>query len=196
MDAPSCNKQYQFGIYDVNSNLVVPATLPNWYKVAMRCKDIRLIHLKRLVADFGSVAAVARVTRTNETHLRNIINRAKTESGKEKNIGDELAEALEQARPELPPGWLDLLIASDEAQILAAYRGADDAAKNQIIGAVKAITAGFVKSEKPTPKGDLNKSRNAVSVIISDVDVKKSHAEGIVTDGQQHNSPAARRRPK
>lgn len=106
----------------------------------MRCKDARLLNLRKLVSEFGTVAAVAKRTGTSEVHLRNILNAAKNESGSVKAIGDDLAEKLESAYKDRFPGWFDVTLSEEETELLTVFKQATAEIRAQIFNIAVALT--------------------------------------------------------
>lgn len=91
--------------------------------------DIRLANLKRLIAEFGTIARVAELSETSEKYLSNLLN-----AGPDgKKLGNRVAEKLETGCCK-PPGWMDLpeeIVATEaekltatEAELLRRFRTA------------------------------------------------------------------------
>ncbi|MGR2663658.1 hypothetical protein ACUXVY_18900 [Chromobacterium haemolyticum] len=72
----------------------------------MDIKDIRLVNLKALVAEFETIAQVARQSDTNEAYLSHILNGVLLPSGRPRGVGHALARKLEQGCGK-PTGWMD-----------------------------------------------------------------------------------------
>lgn len=84
--------------------LVFPHTATS-YCLGMDYKEARLENLRLLVAEFGSMAAVARAADTNEKYLWQILNKV-PQRGTARAVGDKLARKLEIGCGK-PEGWMD-----------------------------------------------------------------------------------------
>lgn len=71
-----------------------------------RHETVRLNNLKRLIAEAGSAATLARLAGTSESYLSQVRNRLKTSKGTPRSLGDGLAAKLERAMGK-PDGWMD-----------------------------------------------------------------------------------------
>ncbi len=74
----------------------------------MEIQAIRLQNLKRLVAEAGTIAAVARAANASEAYLSQILNGTPLPSGTPRGVGHALARRLEQGMDK-PLGWMDTL---------------------------------------------------------------------------------------
>lgn len=72
----------------------------------MDVKALRHRNLERLVAEFGSLQAVANLVGTSYDTLWQIQSGTKLPSGKARGVGDEMARRLEAACSK-PLGWMD-----------------------------------------------------------------------------------------
>lgn len=98
----------------------------------MNRKEARLLNLKRLVAEYGSIVAVANASGTSEKYLGELINRTPSKSGKPRQMGDLTAEKIEVGCGK-GRGWMDIdhnatqpiggpALNSTEAELLRLYR--------------------------------------------------------------------------
>lgn len=67
---------------------------------------IRLHNLKTLVAEFGTITALAEASGISEKYLSQLVNESRLKSGAKRKIGDQSVEKLE-AGCRLPNGWMD-----------------------------------------------------------------------------------------
>lgn len=74
----------------------------------MKVEDIRLENLRSLVAEKGTIAAVAQAAETPASYLSQILNRIKSRTGKPRDVGSDLARKLETGCGK-PHGWMDQL---------------------------------------------------------------------------------------
>ncbi|MGV7210472.1 helix-turn-helix transcriptional regulator [Oxalobacteraceae bacterium A2-2] len=70
-------------------------------------KQIRLENLRKLISEFKTAEEVARRAGTAPMYLSQILNGAKSSTGRERGVGDSLALKLETGC-EKPPGWMDV----------------------------------------------------------------------------------------
>lgn len=99
--------------------------------------DIRLQNLERLVAEFGTLAAVAERGGTSSIYLSQIRNKAKdAKTGRPREMGSGMARKLEEGTGK-PWGWMDSehsqqdeapkdRVSIDEAELIAAFRALRD----------------------------------------------------------------------
>lgn len=69
-------------------------------------KELRLENLRALIAEFKTAEAVAQRASTAPMYLSQILNGAKSSTGKARGIGDALARRLEEGCGK-EPGWMD-----------------------------------------------------------------------------------------
>lgn len=93
----------------------VSSTVARGYRSPMTAKETRLANLRRLVAEFGSITAVAEASLTSEKYLWQILSGRPLPSGTTRGVGDTLARKLE-AGCQKPPGWMDTRHASRRAK--------------------------------------------------------------------------------
>lgn len=115
----------------------------------MTRKDIRHANLLLLVAEFGSIAAVAVAAETSEKYLWQVIHRAPLKSGKPRGIGDVLADKLDDGCGK-SPGWMDtnhqaasssaLGITPLEAELLRRFRTANCKHRQTILAVARLDT--------------------------------------------------------
>ncbi len=67
---------------------------------------VRLSNLESLIAEAGSVVALARLAKTSESYLSQIRNQFRTPKGTPRGVGNNLAAKLEQGMGK-PNGWMD-----------------------------------------------------------------------------------------
>lgn len=91
----------------VNSNEPVLWSVAGCYCSGMTAEEFRLENLKALVAEFGSIVAVAERADTAAPYLSQIINRVPSRTGKPRDVGPDLARKLE-AGCDKPIGWMDI----------------------------------------------------------------------------------------
>jgi hypothetical protein len=72
----------------------------------MDIHDIRYENLTLLVKEFGTQTRLAELAGTDQSYLSQIITRRPMPSGKTRQVGHELARALERAAGK-PAGWMD-----------------------------------------------------------------------------------------
>lgn len=100
----------------------------------MNRKDARLRNLQRLVDEYKTIAAVASASGTSEKYLGQLLNGSTLKSGKPRQIGDDLAQRLEDGCGK-PHGWMDAdhdttapiggpTLTMSEAELLRLYRAA------------------------------------------------------------------------
>lgn len=100
----------------------------------MNRKEARLRNLLRLVDEYKTIAAVASASGTSEKYLGQILNGTPLKSGKLRQIGDDLAQRLEDGCGKAS-GWMDAdhdtttpiggpALTMSEAELLRLYRAA------------------------------------------------------------------------
>jgi len=80
--------------------------IANGYPQGMTAEEIRLKNLKALVEEHGSIVAVANRAETAPAYISQILNRVKSRTGKERDVGADLARKLEDGFGK-PRGWMD-----------------------------------------------------------------------------------------
>jgi len=68
---------------------------------------IRLANLKHLVAEYGTITALAEASGTSEKYLGQLLNEAPLPSGNHRKIGDHTVTKIETGC-QLPVGWMDI----------------------------------------------------------------------------------------
>lgn len=123
-------------------------------------KEIRLENLKILIAEFKTAEAVAQRAATAPMYLSQILNGAKSATGKARGIGDALARRLEQGCGK-EIGWLDKppeekapgglptgvhydIITTEERNLIAKYRAATGRGREIIMLAAERAEADLV----------------------------------------------------
>lgn len=71
----------------------------------MRPRDLRLQNLKLLIAEFGTIAEVARRGQTSEKYLSQLLHK-RAYTGNPRGMGDAVAAKLESGCSK-PVGWMD-----------------------------------------------------------------------------------------
>ena len=72
----------------------------------MDIKQIRLRNLRILIGEAGTIANLARLSKTAPAYLSQILNSLPTSTGRPRSVGDKLARKLEEAMDK-PYGWMD-----------------------------------------------------------------------------------------
>ena len=99
----------------------------------MQREYLRIVNLRALVVEFGTVAEVARRSHTESNYLYQVINEYRTKAGNPRTLGNEMADKIEDACGK-PRGWLDTdhsqvkldQLTSEEAALIELYRKAND----------------------------------------------------------------------
>lgn len=107
----------------------------------MKIQELRLIKLKQLIAEMGSVAAVANAAGTAAAYLSQITTGVLLASGKTRTVGTQLARKLEAGCGK-PDGWMDRLDdkeSPDVAEMLRIYDGLDDTLKSAMLEQVRLL---------------------------------------------------------
>lgn len=113
----------------------------------MTRKYARLINLRHLVEEYGTITAVAAAAGTSEKYLGDILNGTLLKSGKRRQLGDRLAEKLENGCGK-PPGWLDIdhsansptggpALTPAEAELLRLFRDASPSKRRILLGVAR-----------------------------------------------------------
>lgn len=108
---------------------------------------IRLANLKRLVAEYGTIAALAEVSGTSDKYLSQLLNEAPLPSGKRRTIGNQTANKIE-AGCKLPPGWMDTdqeatdipstsPLSKPELELIKAYREGGPAKQRALLAVAR-----------------------------------------------------------
>jgi hypothetical protein len=116
-------------------------------------KELRLENLRALVAEFKTADAVAQRAGTAPMYLSQILNGAKSSTGKARGVGDALARRLEEGCGK-EVGWMDKphheelvdaprseedALSHGETELLLVYRMAADPDKAFLLGVADAI---------------------------------------------------------
>lgn len=107
----------------------------------MKIQEVRLIKLKQLIAEKGSVAAVANAAGTAAAYLSQITTGVHLASGKTRTVGTQLARKLEAGCGK-PDGWMDRLDDDknpDIAELLRIYSSLDDNLKSAMLEQVRLL---------------------------------------------------------
>jgi hypothetical protein len=72
----------------------------------MKVESVRLNNLRALIAELGTIAAVAKAAGTPASYLSQVLTRVPSRTGKPRDIGPQLARKLEIGCGK-PEGWMD-----------------------------------------------------------------------------------------
>lgn len=108
---------------------------------------IRLANLKHLVAEYGTITALAEASGTSEKYLSQLLNEAPLPSGARRKIGDKTVGNIETGC-QLPPGWMDTDHSSEklpvssplsraELEIIKAFREGGPAKQRALLSVAR-----------------------------------------------------------
>lgn len=103
-------------------------------------QEIRLSNFRLLLAEAGSAAALARLTKVPAPYISQIKNDVPNESGKARSIGDDTARKLERGMGK-KEGWMDTdhaammfgALNAMEAQLITLFRALTDDDRDDIL---------------------------------------------------------------
>ena len=106
-------------------------------------EEIRRTNLRLLILEYGTGVALAAQCGTSASYLSQILIRFKTESGRSREVGTELARKLEKGCKK-PEGWMDVVhtdceVPVDENEIVNLYSAIDDKMRSLLLQQAKLI---------------------------------------------------------
>lgn len=111
----------------------------------MSRQKTRRENLKRLIAEYGTISALAEVVDTSEKYLGQLIRETQHSSGRTRTLGDELADRIESACG-LPQGWLDTIhgqeepkLSAQEFELVRRYRAGNAALKRALLAVARLV---------------------------------------------------------
>lgn len=139
-----------------NSILHIPSTSVLLLNMGMATsKELRLENLRALVTEFKTADAVAQLAGTAPMYLSQILNGAKSSTGRPRGVGDALARKLEQGCGK-DEGWMDRPHSTPSAAAQAFDENVAPAPMgSRPIPVISAVQAGVLKDmENPYEPGD------------------------------------------